>query len=106
MDFLAAQRFIESFIRIPGEYYPTVKQVQDDPWTCAEWLLSSQMASCDKDFVTSTKTYLQHLMSPGQIGMSSCESETIRMVMDSSPEFGGSPLREPGPFDSSCTGSL
>ena len=109
MDFLAAQRFIESFIRIPGEHYPTVEQVQDDPWTSAEWLLSSQMASCDRDYVTSTATFLTHLTSPGPVGMSSCECAMATEVLDFSPQFGGRNLREPGLCGSpseSCIGSL
>ena len=109
MDFLAAQRFIESFIRIPGEHYPTVEQVQDDPWTSAEWLLSSQMASCDRDYVTSTATFLTHLTSPGPVGMSSCECAMATEVFDFSPQFGGRNLREPGLCGSpseSCIGSL
>lgn len=84
MDFLAAQRFIESFIRVPGEYYPTAEQVASDPWECMEWLLSSHVVTLGNAFVSSTATYLARLRNDEALGISSLESEMTTQVMESS----------------------
>ena len=106
MDYVFAQRLIDTFVKVPGQNYPDVDFVRNDPWSAAEWLLHNEMVTSMTDYITSMNQFWQDWMNPDSSGILKSESEILATHMAGSVGYGGIPLQDIGLLNSHTESSI